>query len=217
MGVVDAVLDAAGLVNEGERPDNRLSVRLNTCLGACSQAPVMSVDHHLEGRVSPESAARRVSALLQAEISLGTVDREDPCQLASNSLNRKRFAAGRMMQDVLGCVLALHCAARQPELNAVIAALREALQSQGLDARLSEVGCLGLCYAEPLLDVQLPGGARVFYGNFDPGGRRTRLSPPMSQGGQPVEDLALGYLASDDAGDDFVQPPGLREFGSYTR
>jgi NADH:ubiquinone oxidoreductase subunit E len=76
MGVVDAVLDAAGLVNEGERPDNRLSVRLNTCLGACSQAPVMSVDHHLEGRVSPESAARRVSALLQAEISLGTVDRE---------------------------------------------------------------------------------------------------------------------------------------------
>ena len=71
MGVVDAVLDAAGLENEGERSDHRLSVRLNTCLGACSQAPVMSVDHHLEGRVSPETAALRVTRLLDADVALG--------------------------------------------------------------------------------------------------------------------------------------------------
>ena len=67
MGVVDAVLDAAGLESEGERPDHRLSVRLNTCLGACAQAPVMSFDHHLVGRVSPASAAQRVSQFLQEE------------------------------------------------------------------------------------------------------------------------------------------------------
>jgi len=67
MGVVDAVLEAAGLESEGERPDHRLSVRLNTCLGACSQAPVMSFDHHLVGRVSPASAATRVFQLLQGD------------------------------------------------------------------------------------------------------------------------------------------------------
>ena len=67
MKVVDAVLDAAGLEAEGERPDHRLSVRLNTCLGACAQAPVMSFDHHLVGRISPESAADRVSRILQGE------------------------------------------------------------------------------------------------------------------------------------------------------
>ena len=65
MAVVRAVFQAAGLDEEGERSDHRLSVRLNTCLGACSQAPVMSVDHHLEGRVSPESAAHRVAKILQ--------------------------------------------------------------------------------------------------------------------------------------------------------
>ena len=64
MGVMNAVLHAAELESEGERDDHRLSVRLNTCLGACSQAPVMSVDHHLEGRVNPEVAARRVSEIL---------------------------------------------------------------------------------------------------------------------------------------------------------
>ena len=64
MAVVKSVLEAAGLDDEGERDDHRLSVRLNTCLGACAQAPVMSVDHHLAGRVSPGEAAQRVSELL---------------------------------------------------------------------------------------------------------------------------------------------------------
>ena len=64
MAVVRSVLEAAGLDDEGERQDRRLSVRFNTCLGACAQAPVMSIDHHLVGRVSPGAAARRVSRLL---------------------------------------------------------------------------------------------------------------------------------------------------------
>ena len=67
MKVVDAVLEAAGLETEGERSDHRLVVRLNTCLGACAQAPVMSFDHHLVGRVDPESAAEKVSEILQGE------------------------------------------------------------------------------------------------------------------------------------------------------
>lgn len=71
MRVVDAVLDAAGLEDEGERPDHRLSVRLNTCLGACAQAPVMSLDHHLVGRVTPDSAARRISELLPDDARVG--------------------------------------------------------------------------------------------------------------------------------------------------
>ena len=65
MRVVDAVLEAAGLEEEGERSDHRLSVRLNTCLGACAQAPVVSFDHRLAGRVTPETAAGRVSEILR--------------------------------------------------------------------------------------------------------------------------------------------------------
>ena len=64
MGVVKAVLEAADLEDEGERPDHRLSVRFNTCLGACSLAPVMSIDHQLVGRITPDSAAEGVSRLL---------------------------------------------------------------------------------------------------------------------------------------------------------
>ena len=98
--------------------------------------------------------------------------------------------------------------------DAVVAALRDALDSQGIDARLSEVGCIGLCYAEPLLDVQLPGGARVFYGNFDPERASDVVSAHVS-GGQPLADLALGYLEPDEVGDDFVPPTGLRNLSLH--
>ncbi|NQW23182.1 MAG: NAD(P)H-dependent oxidoreductase subunit E [SAR202 cluster bacterium] len=64
MGVFKAVLDASGMADEGDTPDKRLTVRFNTCLGACSQAPVMSMDHHLAGRVNPELAAKNVANLL---------------------------------------------------------------------------------------------------------------------------------------------------------
>ena len=67
MAVVHSVLDAAGMEDEGERSDRRISVRLNTCLGACSLAPVMGVNHRLSGRVTPRAAAERVSKLLAVD------------------------------------------------------------------------------------------------------------------------------------------------------
>ena len=97
---------------------------------------------------------------------------------------------------------------------AVVDALREALENQGVDARLSEVGCLGLCYAEPLLDVQLPGGPRVFYGNFDPERAGEVVSSHVA-GGRAVEALALGYLAPPEASDDFLPPHGLRDLALH--
>ncbi len=50
----------------------------------------------------------------------------------------------------------------------VVEALRREVARQGLDATVMEVGCLGLCYAEPLVDVQFPGSPRVFYGRVTP-------------------------------------------------
>ena len=68
MGIFKSVLEAAGLKDEGDTPDKRLTVKFNTCLGACSQAPVMAMDRHLAGRVNPESAAKNVANLLEQEV-----------------------------------------------------------------------------------------------------------------------------------------------------
>ena len=67
MSIFKSVLEVAGLESEGDTLDKRLTVKFNSCLGACSQAPVMAFDHHLAGRVNPESAAVNVSRLLERD------------------------------------------------------------------------------------------------------------------------------------------------------
>ena len=44
-------------------------------------------------------------------------------------------------------------------------AVQDYLEKTGTDADIVEVGCIGLCAAEPILDVQLPGKARVSFSN----------------------------------------------------
>ena len=69
MNLIDQVLQASGLQEEGDTPDRKLTVRLNTCLGACAQAPVISIDHRLIGRLSPQEAGRKVAELLAGAAS----------------------------------------------------------------------------------------------------------------------------------------------------
>ena len=54
--IIESTLQHVGLEEEGETDDGRLTVRYNTCLGACAQAPVISIDHHLRGRMTAERA-----------------------------------------------------------------------------------------------------------------------------------------------------------------
>ena len=61
--ILKALQDDLGLTGEGETQDNRITLKYNTCLGACTQAPVMSTDHRLIGRMTPESAKRLVADL----------------------------------------------------------------------------------------------------------------------------------------------------------
>ena len=50
----------------------------------------------------------------------------------------------------------------------VVKALRKYLESKELEANIQEVGCLGLCYAEPLLDIKKAGKSRLFFNNVTP-------------------------------------------------
>ena len=47
-------------------------------------------------------------------------------------------------------------------------AMEEELREKGIDARSMNVGCLGLCYAEPLVYIKIPGKPMICYGNITP-------------------------------------------------
>lgn len=59
--ILKAIMEELGLDDEGETEGNRTSLKYNTCLGACSQAPVLMVDHKLVGRLTVDKALARVS------------------------------------------------------------------------------------------------------------------------------------------------------------
>ena len=86
------------------------------------------------------------------------------------------------------------------------------LARQAVSAQVSRVGCLGLCFAEPLMDVQLPGGHRVFYGNVSPNDVAEIVSSHVS-GGAPVAGRALGYIAEESS--DAPLPDGIPDLNQH--
>ena len=76
---------------------------------------------------------------------------------------------------------------------AVVEALATELQKHQVQATLTEVGCLGLCFAEPLVDVKVPGGKRVLYKNVTPQEVPEIIEAHLVRG-EPRVDLALAAL-----------------------
>ena len=74
--------------------------------------------------------------------------------------------------------------------GAVVEAFRRELEGQGIDATVSEVGCIGLCYAEPLADIQMTVGPRVFYSRVTPEDVPGLVQSHLVEG-VPVMDRAL--------------------------
>ena len=78
----------------------------------------------------------------------------------------------------------------------VLEALKSEVASRGLKASVQEVGCIGLCYAEPLVDVQLSNGSRVFYMNVTPEDLPAILNTASSGNFSPSNNI-LGTLGED--------------------
>lgn len=75
----------------------------------------------------------------------------------------------------------------------VVDAFRRELARRGLDVPIIEVGCTGLCYADPFVVICKPGGPRVAYANVSAGGV-SRLVEGYVAGDDPCLELALGTV-----------------------
>ncbi|SMB90082.1 NAD(P)-dependent iron-only hydrogenase diaphorase component flavoprotein [Thermanaeromonas toyohensis ToBE] len=72
----------------------------------------------------------------------------------------------------------------------VLTSIREEAQRRGLDLDVGFTSCVGMCYAEPIVEVALPGKPRVFYGDISPA-KVGKLLEVHVGSGQPVEEWAL--------------------------
>jgi NADH-quinone oxidoreductase subunit F len=78
-----------------------------------------------------------------------------------------------------------------------IAALKGTLEERGIDARIVNVGCLGHCYAEPLVIVHNPGFPPICYYDVTPG-KAKLLVKSFLEKGNPLFEYVLGAMEKSD-------------------
>ncbi len=71
--------------------------------------------------------------------------------------------------------------------------LEKELAQRQIQAIITEVGCIGLCYAEPIVDIVKPGRPRISYGNVTPQ-KMAELVEDYIVGDNPRPDMALGII-----------------------
>ncbi|MFI5335898.1 MAG: NADH-quinone oxidoreductase subunit F, partial [Opitutales bacterium] len=89
------------------------------------------------------------------------------------------------------------------------AAALNAVRELGLDAVVTRTGCIGFCSQEPLLDLVVPNGSRISYGNMTPEKTKSLLAA-FAKNGDLRPDLALARFAGEEhivTGETHAYPP----------
>jgi len=72
----------------------------------------------------------------------------------------------------------------------VMGAFEAELGTRSLDVELRRTGCIGMCYNEPIVDVETPELGKLTYGGVEPG-QVPRIIEEHIVGGKPVDDLLV--------------------------
>jgi NADH-quinone oxidoreductase subunit F len=91
------------------------------------------------------------------------------------------------------------CGRSSGALN-VAECIRTALKENKMDASIIEVGCIGCCYAEPLVDIAKRGRPRICYSNVTPE-IASQLVKDYIINDNPRADLAFGTIGEGDIAD----------------
>ena len=94
--------------------------------------------------------------------------------------------------------------------NAVVDEVKSFVSNNNIDATVSEVGCIGICFAEPILDIKIPDGTRLLYGNVNPENVSNIIDGCLLKSDIPKSKLigSLGKIIEDNDGiPDLLQAP----------
>jgi NADH-quinone oxidoreductase subunit F len=75
----------------------------------------------------------------------------------------------------------------------VLQTLEDEMARQKVEAIIMRVGCMGLCFAEPMIGIVKPGRPQIIYGNLNPE-NAAQLVKDYLVGDNPRADLAMGYV-----------------------
>ncbi len=209
-GLLRALETHLGVTAGGTTPDRGCTLETAACFGSCALAPVIVANGRARGRQTPASARALVDGLDASGIAggLGLATQDVAAAAVPDLAGAAPRAAGlhdlvrRTAQAREGWhrlhggerpVISIGTATCGLAAGAgdLVPTVRTELARLGVDAAIVPVGCFGLCYAEPLLDVEVPGLPRVVYGPVAPDHVAGILAAHVVRG-EPPADRALG-------------------------
>ena len=145
-------------IPEGDDTDSQrlFTVDRIACLGCCTLAPAVQIGKVTYGHVTPDSVSRVVADFLEYEKAKAAKPAKKRALLRDDAKSRGEIRIG------LGSCCVARGSAKLRE------ALDDALAQTGVQVPVKRVGCVGMCYQTPLLEIVLPGGKSFLYAKVEP-------------------------------------------------
>jgi NADH:ubiquinone oxidoreductase subunit F (NADH-binding)/NADH:ubiquinone oxidoreductase subunit E/Pyruvate/2-oxoacid:ferredoxin oxidoreductase delta subunit len=163
-------------------PDGRFTIEPVACLGCCTLAPVVQIGEVIYGHLTPDSVGNTVRNYLAWHKAQKKRDKAERAPDISGD------ASGEIRVGLGSC-----CQARGS--GHLKEAIEQVIDETGIPASIKHVGCVGMCYQTPLMDILLSNGSRYLYTgvkpedardillkHFRPRGIIRRIVPMISKG-----------------------------------
>jgi NADH-quinone oxidoreductase subunit F len=134
--------------------DELFTVQKVACLGCCTLAPAVQIDHLTYGHLTPETVGKMLRDFL------ATGDKH-PAEIGSGV---GIDVAADMAEVRIG--LGSCCVASGSEK--IYRAMVDAVDRTNARAVIKPVGCIGMCHQTPMLELVTPEGASHLYAKVDP-------------------------------------------------
>jgi NADH:ubiquinone oxidoreductase subunit F (NADH-binding)/NADH:ubiquinone oxidoreductase subunit E len=143
-------------IAEGDDTDSQklFTVEKIACLGCCTLAPAVQIGQVTYGHLTSETVPTVISDFLQYE-ETRTRQKHKP---ARRHIDKQ---AGEIRLGLGSC-----CVARGS--GKIREALEEALDETGIEVAIKRVGCVGMCFQTPLVEVVFPDERSFLYARVEP-------------------------------------------------
>jgi NADH:ubiquinone oxidoreductase subunit E len=186
-----AVAERYGATPGAMGAERDLTLEAADCFFECSVAPLIEVDDQYHGRVRVDDVSRLDRWFIDSSPPSHATTAYSPPSLVRPSDSAEEFldavvqeATGRQRsRPPMTLVVDMGTCGRAVGAEALSAALRHALSSGSIDARVIDGACNGMCYAAPSLEVERAGWPRVLLERLAPAMLPTLLDLLASEEG----------------------------------
>jgi NADH-quinone oxidoreductase subunit F len=145
-------------IPEGHDTDSQMlfTIEKIACLGCCTLAPAVQIGQVTYGHLTPDKVGSVINDFLNYE-KTRVSKREKVHKLRAETVDHR----GEIRIGLGSC-----CVARGS--GKLRDALEQALDETGIQVAVKRVGCVGMCYQTPLLEVVLPNEKSFLYAKVQP-------------------------------------------------